>query len=125
MGHNKLASYIRYTLANNLDIKRVTLGDTLWHKAVLPALAHGAGVWFNDSKSARQSLESTQYKCAKGVLKLHCMPAKVAILGDLGWANILDHLNIARVRYVNHLQKMDNTKVKSQKSYHITLCLYQ
>ena len=36
---NKLESYIRYTLANNLDIKRVTLGNTLWQNPVWLAMA--------------------------------------------------------------------------------------
>jgi hypothetical protein len=46
----KLESYIRYTLARHMDIKRITFGDTLWQKAILPSLSHAAGVWFNDTK---------------------------------------------------------------------------
>ena len=108
---NKLDSYIRYTLSNNLDVKRITLGNTLWEKAVLPALAHGAGVWFCDTNTARVSLTKIQYKCAKGVLKLYSMPARLALFSDLGWMNILDHLDILRINYFNHLGCMDNSRI--------------
>ena len=82
---NKLESYKSYTLANNLDVKCLTFLDTVWQKAVLPALAHGAGVCFNDTAKAKQWLPSFQYKCGKEILKIHCMPAKIATLCSLGW----------------------------------------
>ena len=48
----KSESYIRYTLANNLDIKHATLGDTLWQKITLSALSHGGGVCFNNTNTS-------------------------------------------------------------------------
>ena len=107
----KLEAYIRYILANNMNIRRISFGNTLWHKAVLPGLSHAAGIWFNDTKSAKDSISSSQYKCAKAVLQLKCMPSRAALLADLGWPPISDHLDILRAAYFKHLRDMDNKRL--------------
>ena len=107
----KLESYLRYTLANHMNIERVKFGNTLWHKALLPSIAHAAGVWFNDTESARKNLNSFQYKCAKAVMQLKCMPARAAILSELGWTPIIDHLDILRTAYYKHLLNMDESRL--------------
>ena len=60
---NKLESYVRYTLANNMDISRVKLGDTLWSKPVLPdTCSRSMVLWYTEIKT--HTLQSLQYKCA-------------------------------------------------------------
>ena len=107
----KLEAYIRYTLANHSDINRVNFGSTLWHKATLPGLSHAAGIWFNDTKTSTNSLLSSQYKCAKAVLKLHSMPSRTATLCDLDWLPITDELDIKRASYYKHLREMDDSRL--------------
>ena len=83
---NNLKLYIRYTLANIIDVNHITLLDTLWQQVIVSVLTHGSGIWpwFNDTGKAKQSLQSFLYKCGGGVLQIHCMLAKIATLGDLG-----------------------------------------
>ena len=95
----KLDAYLRYTLAGHMNINRVSFGNTLWHKAVLPCLSHGASVWFNDSSTTQRLLQSYQYRLAKAVSRLDCMPSRSALLSELGWLPITDHLNILRINY--------------------------
>ena len=83
----------------------------MWHKAVLPALTHAAGVWFCDTQKSQKTLRSLQYKCANGVVKLHSMPARIALLGDLGCADILDHRDVLRVSYFNRLCQMEDNRI--------------
>ena len=94
-----------------MDIKRVTFGNTLWQKAILPSLSHAAGIWFSDTLTSRKNLMSFQYKCAKAVLKLRCMPARSAILADLGWLPIMDHLDTVRATFFDHLHKMEDSRL--------------
>ena len=107
----KLESYLRYTLAKHNDINRVHFGDNLWRKAILPSLAHASAIWFNDTRTSENDLTSFQYKFAKAILKLNCMPSKVATCGELGWIPIIEHLNIARVSYYSHLLSMGNNRL--------------
>jgi len=107
----KLQAYLRYTLSSHMDINRVTFGNTLWHKALLPSLSHACGIWFNDTLTTRKNIMSFQYKCAKAVLKLKCMPARSAILADLGWLPIIDHLDTLRACYFEHLHKMEDSRL--------------
>jgi hypothetical protein len=107
----KLESYMRFTLANHSDINRYDFGNTLWHSAALPSLGHAAGVWFNDTKSSQQIIQSAQYKCGKAVLKLHAMPSRLAMLGDLGWLPLADEMDIKRIEYYQHLLYMDNDRL--------------
>jgi hypothetical protein len=39
------------------------------------------------------------------------MPSRIAVLGDLGWLPITDHLDIIRASYFIHLQQMDNNRL--------------
>ena len=55
---NKLETYIRYTLGNNLAIKHNPLGGTVWEKTVMPALTHGSSVWFKNTIKASTSLQA-------------------------------------------------------------------
>ena len=52
-----------------------------------------------------------QYNCAKAVLKLQSTPARIAILSDLGWVPVLDHLDGLRLNYFNYLCQMDDDKM--------------
>lgn len=107
----KLESYIRFTLANHSDINRIDFGNSLWHSAVLPSISHAAGIWFNESISSIKLLQSAQYKCGKGVLKLHSMPSRAATLGELGWIPLTDELDIKRIAYYKHLLQMDSDRL--------------
>jgi hypothetical protein len=106
-----LESYMRYTLAKHMNMKRIFFGNTLWHKAILPSLSHAAAVWFNNLDTASKRLSSIQYKIAKGVLKLKCMPSKTATLAELGWLPISDYLDIKRISYYDHLIHMNSNRV--------------
>ena len=64
-----------------MDINRIDFGNTLWETFILPGLSHAAGIWINE----QHTLSSTQYKCAKAVLKIHCMPDKMSTIGELGY----------------------------------------
>ena len=65
---------------------------------MLPALTHAEEYVFVIHRNKKRHCNPTNInKCAKGVLKLHNMPAMIALLGDLGWADIFDHLNVLRV----------------------------
>jgi hypothetical protein len=110
----KFEAHLRFILANHMDINRVNFGSTMWTKALLPGLAHASGIWFNETKSSQTCLRSVQYKCAKAVLKLHCMPSQTATIGELGWTPIIDHLDNLRVSYFNHLKNMDNHRLTKQ-----------
>ena len=107
----KMQSHLRYTLAHHMDIKRVQFGCTLWEKALLPSLSHAAGIWFNETETARKKLASFQYQCARGVLKLHCMPSSVATIAELGWLPIIDYLDIKRVAYFQHVYQMQDHRL--------------
>ncbi len=107
---DNLASYIRFTLSTNLDVQRCQLGNTLWHNVALPALSHASGIWFNNSNTTSKCLNSAQYKCAKAILKLHSMPARIATLRDLNWLPISDHLNVSRLKYFYHLCSLDKSR---------------
>jgi hypothetical protein len=119
----KLQGYLRYTLSGHMDINRVNFGNTLWQKAVLPSLSHGTAVWFNNSISTRKNLQSFQYNCARAVLKLHSTPARLALVAELGWMPITDHLDALRISYFDHLRKMDNnrlTKIVFEEMSHLS-----
>ena len=107
----KLNSYVRYTLANHLDINRVQFGNAMWHNAVLPSLTHASAVWFESTKKSANKLKSIQYQLAKAVLKLRCMPASTSTIAELGWLPISDYLNISRIAYFCHLHKMEPNRL--------------
>ena len=88
-----------------------TLGDPLWQKVTLPTISNGAGMWFNNTKKSQHSLQVYQYMCAKSILKIQSMPAKIAKLSHLAWVPVLDHLDALRLNYVNYLCQMDDDKV--------------
>ena len=108
---SNLQSYIRFTLSKHMDIKRTYFGNTIWHKAVLPSLAHASGTWFSSSLTAQRKISSIQYKLAKAVLKLKCMPSRVATLAELGWLPINEHLNIKRISFYQRLLQMDEHRL--------------
>ena len=107
----KAESHIKYTLAKHSDINWCNFGTSLWKQATLPALAHAAGVWFNETQAAKDTLNTIQYACAKAVLKLHDNPARVAILAEMGWLPILEELNIARANYIRYISKLEPTRL--------------
>ena len=107
----KQSSYIRYTLANHLDVNRVEFGNTLWNKAMLPSLSHAAAVWFDETVTSQTILSRAQYNCAKAVLKIKSMPAKSATLAELGWLPIREELAIKRISYFSHLNNMNDDRL--------------
>ena len=107
----KMEGYIRYTLASHMDINRVNFGMTIWDKVILLSISHAAPVWFNDTASNKKALLSFQNECARAILKLKTMPARMGLLAELGWLPITDKLDIDRIKYFEHLQKMDNRRL--------------
>ena len=101
------SSYIRYTLANHADIKRVDFGKSLWHRDVLTGLIHARGIWFNETKSSHNTLLSAQYRCAKSVLNLHSKPSSIATIMDPGCLPMTDELDLKKIAYYKHLREME------------------
>ena len=108
---SKLESYTRYTLSKHSDINRVDFGNSLWHSAILPSLAHTSGTWFDDTATTREKLLSSQYKCAKAVLRLQCNPSKYATLCELGWLPISYELDIRRMSYYKYLNNLNELRL--------------
>jgi hypothetical protein len=102
---------MRYTLAKHSDINRVHFGNNLWHKAILPSIAHASGVWFNNTMKSTNELISAQYRLAKAVLKVNSMPSKTATIGELGWLPIIDHLNKSRISFYSYILHMKDERL--------------
>ncbi len=95
----KLLSYMQYTLAKHRDINRIDFADSIYNKAILPSLAHAAGTWFAETKCSQDKLTAIQYKFAKAATKLKCTPSSDALIAELGWLPINDHLDMKRLSY--------------------------
>lgn len=106
-----LESYTRFTLAKHMDINRTHFGNTIWHTAIQPSLLHASGVWFDQSKKSKNKLKSIQYQLAKAVLRIRSSPSKTSTLGELGWLPISDQMNINRIGYFCHIQKMNRYRL--------------
>ncbi len=107
----KLLSYMQYTLAKHRDINRIDFADSIYNKAILPSLAHAAGTWFAETKCSQDKLTAIQYKFAKAATKLKCTPSSDALIAELGWIPINDHLDMKRLSYHERLVKMDNSRL--------------
>ena len=107
----KLESYMRYTLAKHMDIKRIVFADNMWRKAIQPSLSHAAGVWFSSAKSTSEKLSSIQYKMAKAALNIKCMPSAAATIAELGWIPFKDILDMNRISYYAYLLQMDDRRL--------------
>ena len=109
----KMEGYVRHLLASHLDINRIEFGNALWFQAILPSISHCASVWLNNSDNYAKCLKSIQYNFAKAVLKINskAMPNYIALMGELGWTPIIDHLDLVRIKYLHHLQNMDNGRL--------------
>ena len=105
----KLDSYVCFALAKHMDINMMHFGDTIWWTVLQPSLSHAAGVWFDAYKQTTNMLQCIEYQFARAVLKIICMPSETSTLGELGCLQITDHLDIIRIAYFIHLQKMDST----------------
>ena len=73
---------------------KIHFGDTLSLKIDFASLSNAVGVWFNTNKQTKGNLILTQYRFAKAVLKLHCMPLKRAISIDFAWLPITNQPDI-------------------------------
>ena len=107
----RLKGHISYILAKHMDIKRISFGNTLYHKVVLPSLSHAAGIWFTPSKQCQSQLTSFQYQIGKSILKVKSTPSTTATIGDLGWLPISEHLNIQRISYYNHILNLPDNRL--------------
>jgi hypothetical protein len=100
----KLCGHIGSVLSSHGNINRISFGDTLWRHVAMPALAHGAGVWFPSSDQSTIKLKSYQYNIGTTILQLQGKPATEALLADLGWLPLTVCLDLNRVKYFNYLK---------------------
>ena len=56
-------------------------------------------------ETSKLKLKSFQYNAARAIFNTSCKPATEALIGDLGWASILETMEKHQVNYFNYLTK--------------------